>query len=126
VNDRGSIKRTETGWSIHPGTWREPRAAQAPAAVLGRGRIVRVTFDMILSEDASRATIEEETTDRLNENFDLCRDPILEDIGVRTDKPELLERALYAPSAAKDGTTDRQPSLREDLPSPKASTSNEG
>jgi hypothetical protein len=63
---------------------------------LDRGRIVRVTFEFILGETATRETIEEETTDLLNENFDMCRDPILEDMGLRTDKPDLLDEALRA------------------------------
>lgn len=113
MSERGTIERTSTGWAIKPGVWSEPKAAPQPDARLETGRIVRVTFNLIVGTTGTRDEIEEEVTMRLNEQFDLTGDPMLEDLGMRTDAPELLERALsesVARSAQRAGPA--EPSAR--------------
>lgn len=95
MSERGTIEpNSKGGWTIKPGVWIEPKAAPQPDARLEMGRIVRVTFDFILSEGGTREEIEERVTDGLNMEFDALGDPILEDLGVCTDRPQLTERAL--------------------------------
>lgn len=55
---RGTITPTGTGgWLIKPGLWREPKAAASPDARLVVGRLVRVSFTMILDEDGKRGAM---------------------------------------------------------------------
>ena len=91
---RGQIVRTERGWTIQPAVWREPKAPASPQARLAAGRIVRATFEFIVSEDGTREEIEEFVCDGLNLEFDTLGKPILEDLGLRTDRLELTEQVL--------------------------------
>lgn len=99
---RGSITRDGKGWKITPGAWSVPKALPVPDAVLEEGRIVRVTFHFVLDENRSREAVEEFVFDGLNCQFDLWGEPMLEDPGVRTDRPLLLEEVLSKSFPSQD------------------------
>lgn len=91
---RGEIIRNERGFTIKPAVWSEPLAAPSPASRLEVGRVVRVTFDFVVETAGTREEIEEFVNDGLNGQFDTLAEPTLLDLGLRTDRPELLAEAL--------------------------------
>lgn len=84
------------------------RSAPEPNALLLKGRVIRVTMDVVLPADATRAEIEEwiglwagrgsmsADSPLADSDPEPLRDPMLEDIGVSTDYFEVRDRWLSA------------------------------
>jgi hypothetical protein len=102
----GEIVRTETGWSIRPSVRAQSPVAAHPGAMLPKGRLVRVSFNMVLPHGATKAQIEEWASFELgagsmdednplgNFSFEVSGELTLEDLCAETDVLDLREEAL--------------------------------
>lgn len=106
----GEVKRTDSGWTLHPTLTKAAPSQPGGGSLLPRGRIVRVTFDMIVPNAATRDDIEEwvryETgggsisldNPLSDHNLEPHGFPVLQDLGVNTDILDLRDQVVWRPA----------------------------